>query len=150
MSELEAIRRDLHRKRPACTVRAAPVRHGGHRPAQPGVHGIVTGLRALPAEPVRPAPGRIARFHAWRREHYVADQLMRVACIAVGAAVALAVVVAVLVAVASWVVGQLSGLLAGVAGGGGAVVLILLAAAVLSRRRSGGHSGEGWHYGKCR
>jgi hypothetical protein len=118
-------------------LRAAPVPR----------HARVLGIHPRPAV-VLPPPGRLARFNGWRRDHYVADQLMRVAAIATVAALVVGGIVAGLVALAQWALGELSGVFAGA--GLGAVVLLLLVLAVLPGGTGSGKPGYGFHWSRCK
>lgn len=144
MTEMEQVRRDLRGNLPARVVRASPT-VATRRPA-------TAHLRPLPARPVATPPATGLR--AWLAEHYVADQLLRVAAVLLTVLAVLAALLAGVALLVRWLLGQITGVFAGAGAGvvGLLVAVALLAAAFGARSRSGGgaHSGYGWHYGKCR
>lgn len=157
MSDLERIPPDLRGRTPARTVRASPVRlsaevgpvrHGGPAPR------LSAEVRYRPQSAPVVRESALSRFGDWRRRHYVADQLLRVALLCAAAGVALAGVFAGVAMAIKWALGEISGALAGGTAGAAGVILLGIGILLLAGRRSGGsghgHSGHGWHYTKCR
>lgn len=152
MSDLERIARDRFpvskvRASPAVRPAAPPPTRHGYRPAAGVVRpGLDARVRVVP----RASAPASRRFAEWRRDHYVADQALRVGVLLAVAVAVLLVLAAVVILALRWVVGAASGIPAGSALG--VLGVVLVGAGLLAGRRSGpgGHAGHGWHYGKCR
>lgn len=127
---------DLRGKRDVEVLRAAPLPR-----RRPGAALGSAPDRPLAARGVRPVPTprTPSAFAVWRRTHYVADQVLRVGAIVVGAVSAAGLTLGAVAMLVAWALGQLSALLAGA---GGLVVLTVAVAlfAVFTRSRSHGHS----------
>ena len=136
-AELARVRGEMQTKRPAIVLRAqrlplqATVRHGGPAPT--------------------PVLTRRQRYAVWAKDHYIADQALRVlAIIGGGATVTAGGVLLLTLALRSLFAGSAAGLIVVASA---AVVLALLAARVfraLPARGHGGHDGMGFHYTPCK
>lgn len=133
-TELARVRADTMTKRPAQVTRAEPLHLTRVRPVATAVT-------------VAPRPGRLVRFHLWREQHYVADQIVRVVAIAVGAAVLfLGAVLGVIALISS----ALSGINSETVGGALVLIVIVLVIVGLAGRSGHGHDkGHGFHWTKC-
>lgn len=132
-TELARARAATLNRRPAEVLRAEPL--------------TLTAVRAVP-RPVVPAPGRLAHFRAWRREHYVADQALRVLAILAGLATVLALLVG-----AGWALfhfyGDSIAAFAGACAALGVLAVVIVLAAAASSKPD--HSGDyGFHWSKCK
>lgn len=136
-AELARMRGEVQAQRPAIVLRAqrlplrATVRHGGLAPA--------------------PVLTRRQRYAVWAKDHYAADQALRVlAIIGGGATVAAGGVLLLILALRSLFAGSGPGLVLAIAA---AVVLALLAVrgvrALLARGHRG-HDGMGLHLTPCK
>lgn len=117
-------------------------------------HGsVATYVVAESVEAVGPLTAR-QRLSGWRRDHYVADQLIRVGLIALAALSVVALIVGTVAALVGWAIGQVSGV--AVSAGsllGGLAVAVLLLLAVKSKggaKTPSGQSDHGYHYGPCK
>lgn len=125
-TELARARAETLAKRPAEVIRAEPV--------------TLTAVRAMP----RPLVHR-RTFGEWRRDHYVADQAMRVVAILLGM-FALAALAGVLLL---WFIGSVvNG--ASLKAGGAVVALLVVAYLIVSLAKRREHSGYGYHWTKCK
>lgn len=145
-NDLARIRAEVKAKRPA---EAWPMRHGGDHQVDAlryAVHAV--NVRPIARPPAPTAPGRVARFHAWRRRHYVADQALRVVAILAGA-VGLLGLVGFLLALA--LTSLLNGIDSGTLAAGVGLLVVLLAAGFLlsSSAPTGQRKGYGFHWSKC-
>jgi hypothetical protein len=109
------------------------------------VRAVARPLRAVPVA----RPGRVARFHDWRRRHYAADQLMRVAAILIGGALGLAIATRLLFWALAALLGPILAVLAGIVGIAVGLAILFALASVLSD--DDGHKGGwGFHYSRCK
>lgn len=132
-TELARVRADTMTKRPAQVTRAEPLH--------------LTRVRPVAAAVTAPRPGRIVRFGLWREQHYVADQILRVIAIAVGAA---ALFLGAVLGVIALISSALSGIDGETVGGALVLIVIVLAIVGLAGRSGHGHDkGHGFHWTKC-
>lgn len=138
LNEVARMRAEVRVKQPANFAPVKPATDDQVDAMRHAVHAL--NVRVL-AAPTVARPGRLERFSDWRRAHYVADQLMRVAAILAGAAALLALVGAALF----WFVSTFAQAMLLVGGG---IVLVTLLGALLARTGSP-KSGWGFHWSKC-
>lgn len=138
-TDLARMRAATAAKRPADVTRAEPL--------------TLHAVRAVRRSVAQPAGGRLARFNGWRRDHYVADQLMRVAAILTGGLALGALVIGLAIAAIRALIAGMGGMAAvgtALLSVAGTIAVLCLLGALLGRKSDGHRDGYGFHWTKCK